>query len=119
MPRPDDFKPDPQHTMSTKPESLRYWESVLDQRTEEFRMCEMNEGGRRDVFALGSVIIKWNHPKKAGEGQVAEMAEMDRSIVDSNEVEAIALARTVLGDDAKAPEVYFAGKVLRILPVTI
>lgn len=115
LPRPDDFKPDPKHFMSTTPEGLLYWESVLDQCTEKFRMCEMNKGGRRDVFALGSVIIKSNHLKKAGEGQ---LAEMDHSIVDSNEVEAIALARTVLGD-VKVSEVCFAGRVLFILPDTL
>ncbi|EPS30002.1 hypothetical protein PDE_04952 [Penicillium oxalicum 114-2] len=70
-------------------------------------MCPADEGGR-DVFALGSVIVKSSHlhaRREKGQG-----AEIDYSYTDANESQAIALAKTVL-KDVKVPENYFAGKI--------
>lgn len=106
FPRPNDFKPDAKHINSKTPESLNYWSTVLEQCTELNRIYENNEGGR-DVFALGSVIIKSNHLNVTPEGR---RSSRDYSYADANEVEAIRLAKKVL-DDIKVPQVYFAAKV--------
>lgn len=108
-PKPDDFRVDLQHVNSHTTESLRYWASVVSLCTEEIRIYPADEGGR-DVFALGSVIVKSSH-LHAREG--AQYTEIDFSYADANEVQAIALAKTVL-KDVKVPEIYFAGKVLTL-----
>jgi COMPASS component SPP1 len=59
------------------------------------------------VFALGSVIIKSSHLKPTLEGR---RSHRDYAFADANEVEAIPLARRVLGD-VRVPQVYFAAKV--------
>ena len=105
LPKPDDFKPDPKHINSTSPESLQYWTSVLDQCDESNRLYELYEGNR-DIFALGSVIVKSSHLLEVPEGRECR----DYTLVDANEVQAIDLAQEVLGD-VKAPKIYFAGKV--------
>ncbi|KAI1130224.1 kinase-like domain-containing protein [Nemania abortiva] len=105
-PQPSDFRPDEKHINSTTPESLRYWSAVLAQCTELNRLYESDEGGR-DVFALGSVIIKSSHLKVAPEGR---RSQRDYSYADANEVEAIRLAKKIL-DDIKVPQVYFADKI--------
>ncbi|KAI1504569.1 hypothetical protein F5X99DRAFT_19141 [Biscogniauxia marginata] len=106
FPRLTDFKPDAKHINSTTPESLSYWSTVLAQCTELNRIYENDEGGR-DVFALGSVIIKSSHLKVTPEGR---RSSRDYSYADANEVEAIRLAKKVL-DDIKVPQVYFAAKI--------
>ncbi|KAI1466425.1 uncharacterized protein F4812DRAFT_460697 [Daldinia caldariorum] len=104
-PRPTDFKPDAKHINVTTQESLNYWSTVLAQCTEHNRIYENDEGGR-DVFALGSVIIKSSHLKPNLEGR---RAYRDYSYADANEAEAIRLARNVLGD-IKVSKVYFASE---------
>jgi hypothetical protein len=106
FPQPDDFRPDPQHINSTTPESISYWLSVLKRCDPSVRLYENTDGGR-DVFALGSVIVKSTHLKEKLEGR---RAERDYSLADANEVEATALARRVLGS-VRVPQIYFAGKV--------
>lgn len=106
-PKPDDFCVDFQHANSQTTDSLKYWATVLSLCTEENRIYPADDGGR-DVFALGSVIVKSSHIH-AHEG--APCTEIDYSYADANEVRAISLARTVL-TDIKVPEIYFAGKVL-------
>jgi nucleoid-associated protein YgaU len=59
-PRPDDFRVDLQHVNSQTTDSLRYWASVVRLCTEDIRIYPADEGGR-DVFALGSVIVKSSH----------------------------------------------------------
>lgn len=66
-----------------------------------------NQDGGRDVFALGSVIIKSSHLKSTLEGR---RACRDYSFADANEVKATALVRDVLLDVA-VPEILFADKV--------
>lgn len=105
-PRTNDFVPDKRYVNSASLESLEYWMSVLEQCDESVRIYDNIDGGR-DVFALGSVIVKSSHLKEKLEGR---RAHRDYSFADKNEVEATALARRVLGD-IKVPGIYFAGKV--------
>ncbi|KAL4965847.1 uncharacterized protein BDV14DRAFT_199622 [Aspergillus stella-maris] len=97
-PQQDDFKP----------ESIEYWEPVLSLCTKKNRIYPADEGGR-DVFASGSVIVKSGHlvnDLEAGE------KETDYFYADRNEIEAIRLARGVLGRmGVRVPCVYFAGRV--------
>lgn len=105
-PRADDFVPDKRHVNSTSPESLEYWTSVIEQCDASIRVYDNIDGGR-DVFALGTVIIKSSHLKEKLQGR---RAQRDYSFADKNEVEATALARRALGD-VKVPQIYFASKV--------
>ncbi|KAM5484223.1 hypothetical protein MaudMau93_005940 [Microsporum audouinii] len=105
-PRPDDFKPDQRHCNSTTPESLEYWEGVLKLCDTSVRIYENTDGGR-DVFALGSVIVKSSHLKTELKGR---RACRDYSLADANEVKATALVRGIVKDIA-IPEIYFAGKI--------
>lgn len=104
-PKPDDFKPEREHILSTSPESLKYWESVLAlcNDTNYAYKNEVDEDGR-DVFAVGAVIIKSGHLHKA-ETRPYELN-------DANEVAAVAIAREPLAKlGIRVPEMYFAGKV--------
>jgi hypothetical protein len=107
-PKPDDFTVDPQHANSHSPDALRYWASVIAQCTESNQIYPA-DGGGRDVFALGTVIIKSSH--------LHEEAEIDYSYADANEVQAIDLARSALKDGIRVPEVYFSGKVYTHHPI--
>lgn len=109
-PNPTDFRPDERHVNSTTPDSLKYWSQVLQKCTASNRIYESQDGGR-DVFALGSVIIKSSHLKSTLEGR---KSQRDYSYADANEVKAIGLAEKALGT-IKVPKVYFAAKVRVIL----
>ncbi|KAI0403561.1 kinase-like domain-containing protein [Xylaria palmicola] len=107
FPRHDDFRVDPQHVNSQSPASLQYWASVVDLCNESARIYPADEGGR-DVFALGSVIVKSSHlhgPKNGG-----QPAEIDYSYADANEVQAVAIAKSAL-EDVRVPEIFFSGKI--------
>lgn len=106
FPASGDFQPDPKHTNSVSEDSLKYWASVLDLCNTSNRIYEGLEGAR-DVFALGSVIIKSSHLHAHLQGR---RASRDFSYADANEVKATALARTVL-KDVKVPIIYFARKI--------
>lgn len=106
LPRQDDFRVDPQHINSQTTASLEYWASVLNLCNESVRIYPADEGGR-DVFALGTVIIKSSHLHDPGSDQPREI---DYSYADANEVQAIAIAKGIL-KDVKVPEIFFAGKV--------
>ncbi|KAI1321393.1 hypothetical protein F5Y16DRAFT_405211 [Xylariaceae sp. FL0255] len=93
LPAPDDFQPEPKHINSTSQDPLKYWASGLER--------------ARDVFALGSVIIKSSHLHAQLQGR---RASRDFSYADANEVSATALARAVL-KDVKVPIIYFASKI--------
>ncbi|KAJ6114275.1 hypothetical protein N7486_000053 [Penicillium sp. IBT 16267x] len=105
-PKPDDFCVDFQHVNSQTTDSLRYWASVVSLCTEEIRIYPADEGGR-DVFALGSVIVKSSHLHAH---EVAQYTKIDFSYADANELGAIAIAKTVL-KDVKVPEIYFSGMI--------
>ena len=102
LPRPDDFHVDSHYINSKGPEALRYCESVLDLCGKSNRIYVAHEGGR-DVFAVGSVIVKSSHLHKTKD-------EIDYSYADANEVKAIALAAAVL-EEVRVPEIHFTGKV--------
>lgn len=108
-PKPDDFHIDYQHVNSSTPESLNYWASVINLCTEENRIYPADAGGR-DVFALGSIIVKSSHLHAR---QDVQFPEIDFSYADANETRAIALAKTVLGE-VKVPEIFFVGKVITL-----
>ncbi|KAH9983848.1 kinase-like domain-containing protein [Xylariaceae sp. FL0662B] len=106
FPRPDDFHVDLQHVNSQSVDSLQYWASVVDLCNESVRIYPADEGGR-DVFALGSVIVKSSHLHKTRDGQYTEI---DYSYADANEVQAVAIAESVL-KNVRVPQIYFAGKI--------
>ncbi|KAG5997907.1 hypothetical protein E4U43_002551 [Claviceps pusilla] len=106
LPASDDFQPDSKHINSVSEDSRKYWASVLGLCNPSNRLYEGLEGAR-DVFALGSVIIKSSHLHTQLRGR---RASRDFSYADANEVKATALARTVL-KDVKVPIIYFAGKI--------
>lgn len=108
FPRQDDFRVDLQHVNSRSTASLQYWASVVDLCNESIRIYPADEGGR-DVFALGSVIVKSSHLHNPGNGQHAP--EIDYSYADANELQAVAIAKGIL-KDVRVPEVFFSGKVL-------
>lgn len=105
LPWEGEFKPEKRHINSKRPESLEYWENVLRMCVEKRRVCP-GSNGARDVFALGSVIIKSSHLKPP----IEAIACRDYSFSDANEVNALRLAREVL-KDIQVPEIFFAGKV--------
>ncbi len=107
LPRPDDFTPDPAYVNSTTPEALRYWAAVLERCSPSNRVYENDDGGR-DVFALGSVIIKSSHLHASVAGR---RACRDYSLADANEVAATALVRALTTTDVQVPEFYFSSKV--------
>ncbi|KAI9676826.1 MAG: hypothetical protein M1817_006665 [Caeruleum heppii] len=106
FPRPDDFHVDQQHVGSQSKASLQYWASVLSLCNDSVRIYPADDHGR-DVFALGSVIVKSSHLHETADGQPTEI---DYSYADANEVAAVGIAKSVL-KDVKVPEVYFAGKI--------
>ncbi|PLN83310.1 hypothetical protein BDW42DRAFT_67440 [Aspergillus taichungensis] len=56
-PHPNDFRVNPQYVNSQSAEAERYWHSVLALCNDSVRIYPADEGGR-DVFALGSIIVK-------------------------------------------------------------
>ncbi|KAG6094053.1 hypothetical protein E4U31_004632 [Claviceps sp. LM219 group G6] len=106
FPRQDDFRVDLQYVNSQSSEALQYWASVLERCDESVRLFPAFEGGR-DVFALGTVVIKSSHLHNPGQ---SPPAERDYSYADANEVQAIAIAKSTL-KDVRVPEIYFAGKI--------
>ncbi|KAJ5159351.1 uncharacterized protein N7500_009002 [Penicillium coprophilum] len=106
-PKPNDFRIDRQHVDSHSTESMHYWVSVLTLCNQSVMIYPAEEGGR-DVFALGSIIVKSSHMHTQ---QGTKYTEIDYSYADANEIQAINIAKTVL-KDVRVPEIYFTGKVL-------
>jgi COMPASS component SPP1 len=109
-PREDDLQPNAKYFMSTSPESVEYWSSVLDLCDASTRMVEGLEGGR-EVFALGSIVVKSSHITRDQQGR---RSRRDHSFGDVNEVAASSLAREAI-PDIRIPRIYFAGKVSLLL----
>ncbi|KAF6842689.1 hypothetical protein CMUS01_02817 [Colletotrichum musicola] len=82
-----EFRINPEHVNCEYPASLQYWTSVIGLCDESARIYPADEGGL-DVFALGNIIVKSSHLHEAG--------EIDYSYADSNEVNAISLAKDAL-----------------------
>jgi COMPASS component SPP1 len=99
-----DFVPNPPTGPSTNDAVIRYWEGIiLDQCTPDNRMYDIE--GWRDIFALGSVILKSNHLSAAP-------PHRDHAWSDANEPIAIALVADYLGGiGIQVPIIYFQGKV--------
>ncbi|OQE38077.1 hypothetical protein PENCOP_c009G02262 [Penicillium coprophilum] len=91
-PKPDGFCIDLQHINSQSPHSLQYWASVLSICSKSVRIYPADESSR-DVFALGSIIVKSGHLHTQ---ESAEYPEIDYSYADANEVQATTLAKNVL-----------------------
>ncbi|XXG97043.1 hypothetical protein Hte_003337 [Hypoxylon texense] len=112
-PSPNDFEVEAKHMNSHSRESLEYWASVLHRCDTSTRIYVCLTGGR-DVFALGSIIVKSSHLHKTGDGQPPEV-EKYYVYHDANEVRATALAKTVLNQEdlrhVRVPKTYFAGKI--------
>ncbi|KAF9775856.1 hypothetical protein IL306_006016 [Fusarium sp. DS 682] len=107
FPRQDDFRVHLEHANSHSVAALQYWASVVDRCDESVRIYAADQGRRRDVFALGSVIIKSSHLQNPSHSQ---RIETDYSYADINEIRAIAIAKNIL-KDVRVPEIYFAGKI--------
>lgn len=81
------------------------WALVVSLCTRDVLIYPADEGGR-DVPALGTVIVKSSHLHE----RKGESTEIDYSNASANEIQAIALAKTIL-KDVKVPYIYFAGKI--------
>lgn len=106
LPRSDDFRVNPEHIRSTSDKSLQYWASVVERCNELVRIYPAAPGGR-DVFALGSVIVKSSHLHNADDGHPEKPCY---PCADANEIKAIEIAKDHL-DGIQVPEIYFSGKV--------
>lgn len=104
FPKPDDFRVNLQYVSSQSPDSMKYWASVVDLCNDAVRIYPADKGGR-DVFALGSVIIKSSH--------LHDTQEVDYSYANANEIRAISITKCLL-KDIRVPEIYFAGKVFNL-----
>lgn len=104
LPKSDDFRIDPQHLNSQSEDSRRYWASVLALCTEANQIYPADDNGR-DVFALGSVIVKSSH--------LHEHPEIDYVYADANETQATDIARSAL-NGVQIPNIYFSGKVCHL-----
>ncbi|KAK1770454.1 hypothetical protein QBC33DRAFT_267311 [Phialemonium atrogriseum] len=69
---PGDFCVNLQHVNPQSADSLQYWASVVDLCDESVRIYPADEGGR-DVFALGSIIVKSSHLYKTEDSQHGEI----------------------------------------------
>lgn len=108
LPRADDFKVDQAHVLSAKPEGFAYWQSVLKQ-CDSTNLIYDNPDGGRDVFALGTVIVKSRHLKPVPDG--GPESERDYTLADANELKVTSLVRESLEDiGIQVPEILFAGK---------
>ncbi|KAJ5365754.1 hypothetical protein N7517_008640 [Penicillium concentricum] len=105
-PKSNDFRIDRQDVNSHSPESLHYWASVLTLCNQSVMIYPAEDGGR-DVFALGSIIVKSSHMHTQ---QGTKYTDIDYSYADANEIQAITIAKTVL-KDVRVPEIYFTGKI--------
>ncbi|KAH0499669.1 hypothetical protein TgHK011_006846 [Trichoderma gracile] len=102
FPKPDDFCVDFQHVNSSSHESLQYWAAVVGLCTESNMIYPADTNAGRDVFALGSVIVKSSHRHQT--------ASVDHTYADANEIAAISIARRVL-KEVRLPRIYFSGKI--------
>ncbi|KAL7923757.1 kinase-like domain-containing protein [Trichoderma austrokoningii] len=102
-PSPQDFKPREEYCSSNNntKEALQYWTEVLN-KCDSTCYVYQNPFGGRDVFALGSIIIKSCHL-----GDARSETSRDYSIADKNEVAAIQLVPNTV----PVPRILFSGKI--------
>ncbi|PNP43978.1 hypothetical protein TGAMA5MH_04263 [Trichoderma gamsii] len=95
-PSPQDFNPLEEHCNSNTQEALQYWTGVVE-KCDATCYVYQNPFGGRDVFALGSIIVKSCH---LGTRDAGAESSRDYSIADKNEVAAIQLVpKTLKGKD--------------------
>ncbi|KAM0519560.1 hypothetical protein ACHAPE_003737 [Trichoderma viride] len=102
-PSPQDFKTLEKYCNSSTQEGLQYWTGVVDKCDATCYVYE-NPFGGRDVFALGSIIVKSCHLGTQDDGPESSR---DYSITDKNEVAAIQLVPSII----PGPRIYFSGKL--------
>lgn len=102
-PSPQDFKPLEEYCNSNTQEALQYWTEVLEKCDATCHVYRTPFGGR-DVFALGSIIVKSCHLRTTDTGSESSR---DYSIADKNEVAAIQLVPNTI----PVPRIHFSGKV--------
>lgn len=100
-PSADDFCPDARHILSTDPESIKYWEGVLQRCNAETRI-NTPYIGERDTFVLGSVIVKSDHLDPSG--------GTGYHLLDANAEAAVKLVRDAI-PDIQLPQTYFNSKI--------
>lgn len=102
-PSPQDFNPLEEHCNSNTQEALQYWTGVVE-KCDATCYVYQNPFGGRDVFALGSIIVKSCH---LGTRDAGAESSRDYSIADKNEVAAIQLVPKTV----PVPRILFSGKV--------
>ncbi|PON23448.1 hypothetical protein TGAM01_v207682 [Trichoderma gamsii] len=102
-PSPQDFKPLEEHCNSNTQEALQYWTGVIE-KCDATCYVYQNPFGGRDVFALGSIIVKSCH---LGTRDAGAESSRDYSIADENEVAAIQLVPKTV----PVPRILFSGKL--------
>ncbi|EGD97153.1 hypothetical protein TESG_04567 [Trichophyton tonsurans CBS 112818] len=76
----ESFCPDARHILSTSPESIKYWEAILDLCNTSTRITKPSIGGR-DVFVIGNITVKSGHLDPGGGSGY--------HLLDANEVAAV------------------------------
>ncbi|EFQ97941.1 protein kinase subdomain-containing protein [Nannizzia gypsea CBS 118893] len=97
----ENFCPDARHIMSTSPESIKYWEEILDCCNADTRIT-VPHIGKRDIFVVGNVTVKSDHLDPGGGAGY--------HLVDANEVAAVKLVRDAI-PDIQIPQTYFSSKL--------
>jgi hypothetical protein len=107
---PSDYKPKKKLILSCSDAAIAYWKSILELCSQWTRIVE-NLGEGRDVFAIGTMIIKSGH--------LNPRHSRDFTSADANEMAGAALAQTVLSElGVRVPEYYFRGKVCASSTIT-
>ncbi|KAI1136792.1 hypothetical protein F5Y05DRAFT_104355 [Hypoxylon sp. FL0543] len=103
-PSPGDFVPDPPSGPSRDQDVIRYWERVIREKcTEANRMYSVE--GWRDVFGLGTVIVKSSHLS-------AKPLDEDFATRDANHREAtLTVGYFLARSNYQVPNVLFQGKI--------
>ncbi|EGE01997.1 protein kinase subdomain-containing protein [Trichophyton equinum CBS 127.97] len=97
----ESFCPDARHILSTSPESIEYWEAILDRCNTSTRITKPSIGGR-DVFVIGNITVKSDHlDPRGGSGY---------HLLDANEVAAVKLVKDAI-PGIQVPQTYFNSKI--------
>ncbi|GBF63660.1 Set1 complex component [Trichophyton mentagrophytes] len=97
----ESFCPDARHILSTSPESIEYWEAILDRCNTSTRITKPSIGGR-DVFVIGNITVKSDHLDPGGGSGY--------HLLDANEVAAVKLVKDAI-PGIQVPQTYFNSKI--------
>ncbi|OAL75138.1 hypothetical protein A7D00_0736 [Trichophyton violaceum] len=97
----ENFCPDARHILSSSPESIKYWEAILDRCNTSTRITKPHIG-QRDVFVVGNITIKSDHLDPGGGSGY--------HLLDANEVAAVKLVKDAI-PDIQVPQTYFNSKI--------